>query len=82
MDDLEGAGGGGGGGGAGVGDQDGARREKKFSNRARLFVGNLPRDFNDQHLKKLFEEFGEVKEVFVKKDKNFGFVRMVSFITL
>ena len=55
-----------------------ARREKKFSNKARLFVGNLPRDFSEHQLKELFQECGEVQEVFVNKEKNFGFVRMVS----
>ena len=55
-----------------------ARREKKFSNKARLFVGNLPRDFTEDELKKLFEPHGEVQEVYVHKEKSFGFVRMVS----
>ena len=53
------------------------RREKKFSNKARLFVGNLPRDFSGDELKKLFEEYGEVQEVFLQREKNYGFVRMV-----
>lgn len=53
------------------------RREKKFSNKARLFVGNLPRDFSSDELKKLFEEYGEVQEVFLQREKNYGFVRMV-----
>jgi len=53
------------------------RREKKLSNKARLFVGNLPRDFSSDELKKLFEEYGEVQEVFLQREKNYGFVRMV-----
>ena len=53
------------------------RKEKKFSNKSRLFVGNLPRDFSGEELKKLFEEFGEVQEVYVQKEKNYGFVRLV-----
>ena len=52
--------------------------EKKFSNKARLFVGNLPRDFTEEQLRKLFAEHGEVQEVYVHKEKSFGFVRMVS----
>ena len=55
-----------------------SKKEKKFSNRARLFVGNLPREFTTEELKALFEKYGEVNEVFVQKEKNFGFVRMVS----
>ena len=53
------------------------KKEKKFSNKSRLFVGNLPRDFSGEELKKLFEEFGEVQEVYVQKEKNYGFVRLV-----
>ena len=53
------------------------KKERKFSNRARLFVGNLPRDFTEEELKTTFEKFGEVQEVFIQKEKNFGFVRMV-----
>ena len=53
------------------------KKEKKFTNRSRLFVGNLPRDMSETELKKLFEPYGEVQEVFHQKEKNFGFVRMV-----
>lgn len=53
-------------------------KEKKYSVKARLFVGNLPRDTSHDMVKRMFSEFGEVKEVFVQKEKNFGFVRMVS----
>ena len=53
------------------------KKEKKFSNKARLFVGNLPRDTSEDELKKLFKPFGEVNEVYLQKEKNFGFVRMV-----
>lgn len=58
-------------------EQSERRQIKKFSNKARLFVGNLPRDFSEEELKKLFEPHGEVQEVYVHKEKNFGFVRMV-----
>lgn len=51
---------------------------KKYSVKARLFVGNLPRDTTQDTVKQMFEAFGEVKEVFVQREKNFGFVRMVS----
>lgn len=53
-------------------------KEKKYSVRARLFVGNLPKDTKQEQVRELFEEFGEVKEVFVQKEKSFGFIRMVS----
>ena len=54
------------------------KSEKKFSNKARLFVGNLPRDYTEDQLHALFSEHGEVQEVYVHKEKSFGFVRMVS----
>lgn len=54
--------------------------EKKFSNKARLFVGNLPRDYTEEQLHALFSEHGEVQEVYVHKEKSFGFVRMVSVV--
>ena len=52
--------------------------EKKYSVKARLFVGNLPRDYTHDVVKEMFQQFGEVKEVFVQREKSFGFVRMVS----
>ncbi len=63
--------------GLGQGASEVRRPIKKFSNKARLFVGNLPRDFSEEELKKLFEPHGEVQEVYVHREKNFGFVRMV-----
>ena len=53
------------------------KREKKFSNKSRLFVGNLPRGMIEDDIRKLFEPFGEVQEVFLQKEKSFGFVRLV-----
>lgn len=54
------------------------RSEKKSYVKSRLFVGNLPREMKENEVKLLFEEYGEVNEVFVSKDKMYGFVRMVS----
>ena len=51
--------------------------EKKFSGRCRLFVANLVNSVTEEELKKLFEQFGETNEVFINKDKGFGFVRLV-----
>lgn len=52
-------------------------KERKFSGRCRLFVGNLV-SCEDTELREMFEKYGEVAEVFVNKEKGFGFVRMVS----
>lgn len=49
---------------------------KKFTNRARLFFGNLPRDFTEDELKEILSTHGEVYEIYHNKDKNFAFARM------
>lgn len=55
----------------------GARHgEKKFNGRCRLFVGNLERGTEEEELRQLFNAFGETGEVFVNKDKGFGFIRL------
>lgn len=52
-------------------------RERKFTGRCRLFVGNLV-NCEEAELREMFQKYGEVAEVFVNKDKGFGFVRLVS----
>lgn len=54
--------------------------EKKHSGRSRLFIANLASGVNEADLKELFEKFGDATEIFVNKDKGFGFVRLVSNI--
>ena len=54
------------------------RSEKKGSVKCRLFVGNISRDTSEAEVKDMFSVYGEVCEVFVPRDKSFGFVRMVS----
>lgn len=51
---------------------------KKFTGRCRLFVGNLPSSITDEEFRKMFEQFGEIAEVFLHKQKGFGFVKLVS----
>ena len=63
--------------------QEGAgtkRVEKKFTQRCRLFVGNLTPDTTEDEFKELFRKYGEVSEVFLNKAKGFGFIRLVSFM--
>uniref|UniRef100_H2YKR9 RRM domain-containing protein n=1 Tax=Ciona savignyi TaxID=51511 RepID=H2YKR9_CIOSA len=50
--------------------------ERKFTQRSRLFVGNLPPNTSEEEFKKLFHPFGEVSETFVNGDKGYGFVRL------
>ncbi|KAG8225554.1 hypothetical protein J437_LFUL002071 [Ladona fulva] len=54
--------------------QDG--REKKFSGRCRLYVGNLTNDVTEEEINQMFTPYGETSEVFVNKDKNFAFIRL------
>ncbi|XP_035205134.1 non-POU domain-containing octamer-binding protein-like [Stegodyphus dumicola] len=49
---------------------------KKFTGRCRLFVGNLPPSITDEEFRKMFEQFGEIAEVFLHKQKGFGFVKL------
>ncbi|XP_036283050.1 non-POU domain-containing octamer-binding protein-like [Pipistrellus kuhlii] len=48
--------------------------EKTFTQRSRLFVGNLPPDVTEEEMRKLFEKYGKAGEVFIHKDKGFGFI--------
>nr|XP_039258191.1 paraspeckle component 1-like [Styela clava] len=50
--------------------------EKKFTQRSRLFVGNLPLDMSEQQFKDLFSKYGEISETFINAGKGFGFVRL------
>ena len=57
------------------------KTERKFSNRCRLFVGNIT-DMSEDEFTKMFEKYGEYSEAYVNKDKAFGFIKMVSFARL
>lgn len=50
--------------------------EKKFSGRSHLYVGGVASSTTEKQLKEWFGEFGEVGDVFYKKEKMFAFVRM------
>ncbi|KAM4795300.1 splicing factor, proline- and glutamine-rich [Rhinophrynus dorsalis] len=50
--------------------------EKTYTQRCRLFVGNLPTDITDEEFKKLFAKYGEPGEVFINKSKGFGFIKL------
>lgn len=54
--------------------------EKTYTQRCRLFVGNLPADITEEEFKRLFAKYGEPGEVFINKGKGFGFIKLVSFI--
>lgn len=50
--------------------------EKTFTQRSRLFVGNLPAGVTEEELEKLFAKYGQASEIFVNKDRGFGFIRL------
>uniref|UniRef100_A0A4W3HQS0 Splicing factor proline/glutamine-rich n=1 Tax=Callorhinchus milii TaxID=7868 RepID=A0A4W3HQS0_CALMI len=52
--------------------------EKTYTQRCRLFVGNLPADITEADFKRLFEKYGDPGEVFINKGKGFGFIRLES----
>lgn len=49
---------------------------KKFTGRCRLFVGNLAHNTSEDKLKTLFEQYGEVGEVFLGPKSAFAFIKM------
>lgn len=55
--------------------------EKSYTQRCRLFVGNLPTDITEEDFKRLFERYGEPSEVFINRDRGFGFIRLVRIRT-
>ncbi|XP_043929134.1 paraspeckle component 1 isoform X2 [Protopterus annectens] len=50
--------------------------EKTYTQRCRLFVGNLPNDISDEDFRQLFAKYGEPGEVFINRDRGFGFIRL------
>ncbi|XP_043587160.1 hrp65 protein-like isoform X1 [Bombus pyrosoma] len=50
--------------------------EKKFSGRNRLYIGNLSNDVTEEEIQQIFQQYGEISELFVNKEKNFAFLRM------
>ncbi|XP_041868079.1 splicing factor, proline- and glutamine-rich [Melanotaenia boesemani] len=52
--------------------------EKSYTQRCRLFVGNLPNDISEDDFRKMFSKYGEPSEVFINKGKGFGFIRLES----
>ena len=50
--------------------------KKKFTGRCRLFVAGIPPNVKEEDIKNLFEQYGEVSEVFLGKQNSFAFVKM------
>ncbi|RWS14322.1 RNA recognition motif domain and Nucleotide-binding: alpha-beta plait domain-containing protein-like protein, partial [Dinothrombium tinctorium] len=43
-----------------------------------MFVGQIPRDWNEDDCRALFEEFGEIYSINVLRDKKSGLSRVAS----
>lgn len=54
--------------------------EVKFNGRSRLYIGNLTNDVTEEEILGMFGAYGETAELFLNKEKNFGFIKMVSLI--
>lgn len=52
--------------------------EKTFTQRSRLFIGNLPVDIPEEEFKNMFAKYGNIGEVFINRERGFGFIRLVS----
>ncbi|KAG5852954.1 non-POU domain-containing octamer-binding protein-like [Anguilla anguilla] len=50
--------------------------EKTYTQRSRLFVGNLPAGTTEEEVDALFSKYGKPSEIFINKDRGFGFVRL------
>jgi proline- and glutamine-rich splicing factor len=50
--------------------------ERKFSGRARIYIGNFTTEMTEESLKTMVSAEGEVGEMFFNREKNFAFVRM------
>lgn len=48
--------------------------EKKFNANSRLFVGNLPRDLQEEELKEMFSKHGELGQVYFNKEGSYAFI--------
>ncbi|XP_055076590.2 splicing factor, proline- and glutamine-rich [Misgurnus anguillicaudatus] len=52
--------------------------EKTYTQRCRLFIGNLPNDITETDFRKMFAKFGEPSEIYISQSKGFGFIRLES----
>lgn len=49
--------------------------EKRFSQRNKIFIGNLKPGLTEKHLKDMLKEFGEIDDLFYNETKHFCFVK-------
>lgn len=59
----------------------GAVEEQNATQSAKLFVGQIPKDMNEEVLSTYFEEFGSIKELSIIRDTTSGYSRGCAFVT-
>lgn len=52
------------------------KRPTTYMAKCRLFVGNLASGTTEEDFKKIFENYGEISEIYVHADKGFAFVQL------
>lgn len=52
-------------------------QEVKFNGRSRLYIGNISAEATENEINQLFSAYGETAELFINKEKNFGFIKLV-----
>lgn len=55
--------------------------EKTFTQRSRLIVGNIPLDMTEEAFKNMFAKYGNINEIYINRERGFGFVRLVGYST-
>lgn len=58
------------------------RRKKEFTERTKIYIGNMPFDTTEDALKELFSEYGTVHDSYIPTDRETGRSRGFGFITM
>ena len=53
------------------------KAERHFTNRCKLFIGNLPNGTTEKDITELFSPFGGTDDAFIAAGRNFGFIKLV-----
>nr|CDS32754.1 RNA binding protein 34 [Hymenolepis microstoma] len=53
---------------------------QKYNNQTSIFVGNLPFSVNEEEVRKIFSQFGEIKGVRLIRDRPTGAVKGIGFV--
>lgn len=52
------------------------KAERQFTNRCKLFIGNLPNGTTEKDITELFSPFGKTNDAFIASGRNFGFIKL------